>query len=115
MKYLLIFRIIFILVIMQNIRNKHLWSKCQINIFQRFYSIQNKPVNKITQEISQNPLTERKIRLEKIGNSLQIYLNNVKNYTKNLENEEALFETGKRHLANIMGWSANVAISQVVY
>lgn len=85
--------------------------------FLRHLSVQNFPSTEKSSHsiVSSNPLTERQVRLEKIGKSLEIYLNGVRAYEKRMVKEDAAFEIGKRHLANIMGWQANEILSQVFY
>lgn len=58
-------------------------------------------------------VSERQERLNNIGKSLDLYLNKVRDYDKNVDHEIKAFELGKRHLANIMGWPVNENITQV--
>ena len=58
---------------------------------------------------------DRKIRLKNISRSLEIYLEALNDHNKMMKRESHAFELGKRHLANIMGWPADMKITQVIF
>lgn len=57
--------------------------------------------------------TERKNRLKSVGKALEFYLDKLQQHEQKMMLETELFESGKRHLANIMGWPAHMKIEQV--
>ncbi|CAD5214962.1 unnamed protein product [Bursaphelenchus okinawaensis] len=50
--------------------------------------------------------------MKSIGKCLELYIQKVQEHTIVMEKEKVEFENGKRHLANIMGWSPEMKVTQ---
>jgi len=51
--------------------------------------------------------------VKNIARALELYLENARSYDKMMAKEREMFESGKRHLANMMGWDISQPIRQV--
>jgi len=55
---------------------------------------------------------QRATRVKNIARALELYLENARAYDKMMAKEREMFESGKRHLGNMMGWDTSQPIQQ---